>query len=653
MLYAAGRYNLNYDIAAMLLNVCILIFFIAKKKIRDRRAWLFITLEIILFVSAAGELGTALIRNGTVAATPFQKTVVTIIAHYFHNSVGFVLLLYLFEILGRLRTMHRFQYVLLSIPQVVLTVFIFVPPLRRQIFYYEPDGNYYHGPLYVAFYCSLIIVYLIIGIVNLARHKKTLVRKDMYYCLFATVVFIAAMFTERISKYMRCCVFIQSLCMLAVYVTIENDDETFDYETGLMSRFSLWKEARLLFDTNHTSYIISVRLQDNDYYDVMLGPDITHGISKLISDWLARLMTDRIRAYHTNRGTFAIEIFNSTKEEAVSLAEKISDRFKEIWLYKNTPVSYTAQVIIGCIPEVITNQDQLISFVDNGYDVTLPLDRVLFADDLMKSEVRKADVERALHRAIDAKSFKVFYQPIYDTEAGKIRSCEALVRMIDDELGFVSPEEFIKVAEQTGLISQIGEMVFEKVCKFLHDEKPQQYGLDFIEVNLSTIQCMDEKLPYRFAEIMKKYDVKPSQLDMEITESAVVNDENMMVKVLNRLKDMGFSFALDDFGTGNANYSYITRYPFRLIKIDKSFLWGADKNEKNAIILKNMGDLISQLDRLAVVEGVETVEHKEKLISYGIRYLQGYYFSKPVPPDEFLAYIKEFNTQISDSEKSS
>ena len=112
---------------------------------------------------------------------------------------------------------------------------------------------------------------------------------------------------------------------------------------------------------------------------------------------------------------------------------------------------------------MIKTQDQLITFVDNGFDVSLPADQVLFADELMKSEVRKADVERALHRALDNQSFKVYYQPIYDTEEGKIRSCEALVRMIDDELGFVSPEEFIKVAEQTGLVSQIGEIVFEKV----------------------------------------------------------------------------------------------------------------------------------------------------------------------------------------------
>ncbi|MDD6551596.1 MAG: EAL domain-containing protein, partial [Lachnospiraceae bacterium] len=208
--------------------------------------------------------------------------------------------------------------------------------------------------------------------------------------------------------------------------------------------------------------------------------------------------------------------------------------------------------------------------------------------------------------------------------------------------------EFIKVAEQTGLVSQIGEIVFEKVCRYLHDVKPQQYGLEFVEVNLSTVQCMDTNLPDRFAEIMQKYGVTADQIDLEITESAVVNDENTMIHVLNRLTDMGFSFALDDFGTGNANYSYIIKYPFRLIKIDKSFLWGSEKNAENAIILKNMVGMISDLDRLAVVEGVETVEQKEKMIINGVRYLQGYYYSKPVPEADFTDYVKNFNDGASE-----
>ena len=133
------------------------------------------------------------------------------------------------------------------------------------------------------------------------------------------------------------------------------------------------------------------------------------------------------------------------------------------------------------------------------------------------------------------------------------------------------------------------------------------------------------------------------EINLEITESAVVGSESTMQDVLHRLHDMGLAFALDDFGTGNANYSYIMNYPFRIIKVDKSFLWNSFKSHDNEVIFDNMISLIRGLRREAVVEGVETEDQKDRLVKDGVRYLQGYFYSKPVPEDEFLNYVKQFN----------
>jgi EAL domain-containing protein (putative c-di-GMP-specific phosphodiesterase class I) len=143
----------------------------------------------------------------------------------------------------------------------------------------------------------------------------------------------------------------------------------------------------------------------------------------------------------------------------------------------------------------------------------------------------------------------MYYQPIYDTRAGKLRSCEALVRMTDPELGPVSPEEFIKVAERTGTISTIGAIVFEKVCAFIADKQPSRYGVDFVEVNVSPIQCMDQNLVSEFQAIMKRYRVQAEQIVLEITESAVIRSKGRVSGIIKGLYDAGFRFALDDFGT--------------------------------------------------------------------------------------------------------
>lgn len=328
------------------------------------------------------------------------------------------------------------------------------------------------------------------------------------------------------------------------------------------------------------------------------------------------------------------------------MAEKLRERFAQPWQYAETDASITipAQIWISSIPDRISSEEQLFVFVTSAFSDALPKDRIFVADE-MKEEKRRIDVDVAIRRAPAENSFEVYYQPIYDTREGKIRSCEALVRMHDKELGWVSPEEFIKIAEQTGTVSQIGAAVFEKVCQFLAEKSPSQYGLSYVEVNLSTIQCMDEDLVEEFRSIMQRYGVSPEEIVLEITESAVIHNEDRMQKIVHRLRDAGFAFALDDFGTGRANYGYVMNFPFRIIKVDKSFLWEADKSEANTIILKSMLQLIRDLHLETVVEGVETKKQRDMLAEAGVTYLQGYYYSKPVPEDVFLEYLRTFKEE--------
>ena len=154
---------------------------------------------------------------------------------------------------------------------------------------------------------------------------------------------------------------------------------------------------------------------------------------------------------------------------------------------------------------------------------------------------------------------------------------------------------------------------------------------------------MDTDLPDRFAEILKHYGVSTNQINLEITESAVISSESTMDKVLNRLLQMGFSFSLDDFGTGSSNYSYIMKYPFSIIKVDRSVLWNSFRNHDNEVLFNNMIELIHGLRKEAVVEGVETENQRNRLIKAGVRYLQGYFYSKPVPEEAFLDYVRRFN----------
>ena len=211
------------------------------------------------------------------------------------------------------------------------------------------------------------------------------------------------------------------------------------------------------------------------------------------------------------------------------------------------------------------------------------------------------------------------------------------------ELGFISPEEFIPISEKTGDIIEIGEFVFEEVCKMFSEQNIKQYGVDFIEVNLSTVQCMQKNLAKRFKEILDKHNVSATSINLEITESAAANSPEMFLNTMSELKDLGFTFSMDDYGTGYSNLSHMYDTDFDIIKLDKSILWNSYKSKKADIILQNTVKMIKEMEHNIVIEGVETEEQKEYVSSLGCDYCQGYYFSKPVDKNEFIEYCKKYN----------
>lgn len=645
MIYPTHRYNLNFDVCALCLSVFLFALYIAKgRSLKERRVTLFLLLAACVGFSAGDELFTSLYRNGAMEMPHLTVTALTAATHLFHNSIAYILALYEIELLGISKGFSKIRYFLFSLPEIFLGVMILVPPLRSRFLFYYDDAGVYHGihpGMYLVYY-SVICVYALYCLSMLIRHRRVLTRREYILMLLIYAGFAASVIPAFISRYLRSTIFLQSLLVLGIYMVIENDAEAYDADTGLRSRFALWKETRGLFTAGYSSYVISVKVRDVDYYGINLGYRTMAALYRAVGTELRKLVTDKIHIYRTGTGSIAAALFNSYPEDAESFANLLMHRFEKAWMAGDTPVFLAVQVWISSIPDRIAKEEQLNAFIDSRYDENIPEGQLYYADE-MKSAQRIAAVEIALKRALSADTLKVYYQPIYDTATGRVHSAEALSRMIDEELGFVSPEEFIHVAEQTGMIRELGEKVFEKVCAFLAQSDAVKLGLDFVEVNLSTVQCMDPDLADRFVAITRKYHVSPSAISLEITESSVVHDERKMAETISRLAAAGFTFALDDFGTGNANYTYVMKYPFSLIKIDKSFLWNAEKSGDAKAILLNMLELVKGIGRKAVVEGVETEAQRDFLIDQGVSYLQGYYYSKPVPQDQFLDFIGSFN----------
>ena len=212
----------------------------------------------------------------------------------------------------------------------------------------------------------------------------------------------------------------------------------------------------------------------------------------------------------------------------------------------------------------------------------------------------------------------------------------------DEKDGFISPEIFIPAAEKSGAIHKIGEFVLEEVCRFIGSDEFKKLGLSYIEVNLSVSQCMQHGLSEKILGIMNKYGVSPEQINLEITETAASFDQSVMTENLAELSSAGISFSLDDYGTGYSNMYRIAALPLKIVKLDKSFV--NNQTSKMWTILQNTVKMIKDLDMEIVVEGIETKDMVKKFSDLRCDYIQGYYYSKPVPQDEFVKFVSERNS---------
>jgi EAL domain-containing protein (putative c-di-GMP-specific phosphodiesterase class I) len=250
-------------------------------------------------------------------------------------------------------------------------------------------------------------------------------------------------------------------------------------------------------------------------------------------------------------------------------------------------------------------------------------------------------LEKHLRTALDNNEFVLHYQPQLDIATNKVSGLEALIRWNSPELGFVSPLKFISIAEDTHLIIPIGEWVLKNACLFLKKLHQQGYSDMLMSVNISMLQLIQDDFANKVMEILDELKLDPKYLELEITESILMESYEAIAEKLKLLKGKGVRIALDDFGKGYSSLNYLKQLPISTLKIDKSFVDTISADDKN----KSLTDLIVTIGitmgLCVVAEGVETQEQLDYLVEHKCSKIQGYFFSRPVPDEAVVDAIKE------------
>jgi EAL domain-containing protein (putative c-di-GMP-specific phosphodiesterase class I) len=423
------------------------------------------------------------------------------------------------------------------------------------------------------------------------------------------------------------------MAILVIFLSFQNPD-LFLNEHGYV--FNLTAFRALLLERNRKKrpcrLISFVVLNYNEHREIFGGQQMDEAMTK-INRYLAETFPNYCSFYLRN-GCYAIT--GSDRMNIDEVCRTLEKRFTDTWktmageLLLN--ISFLrADTEVHDFPVERLINTLLISLDEAGQKSGDEGDLIL--SDSMQAISERLNIRRCLEQALEQNTLEVFLQPIVDSATGKRIAAEALVRLRDDNGGIIRPDLFITLAEQEGFIIKLGEQVLSKVCEFIRDHDLDEMGIRWINVNLSPNQFMSRNVPERFESILKEYGVSPDRIHLELTEQSMI-DFSLMQDQIRGLHETGFKFALDDYGSGYSNLTRVRQYPFCNIKIDMEVVWNYCRDRDP--LLPALLQAFKQMSFSITAEGIETAEMADALREIGCDYFQGYYFSRPVPMDEFL-----------------
>ncbi|WP_394219448.1 EAL domain-containing protein [Halobacillus trueperi] len=340
---------------------------------------------------------------------------------------------------------------------------------------------------------------------------------------------------------------------------------------------------------------------------------------------------------------FIIVLPDTSVGGAKSIAESIIEEIAAPFKIEDRDLYISGSIGISLYPEDGTTPDLLIKRADTSmYQAKQDGggQYCFYTEEMDQHITRKLQLENGLRKAIEQEGIEVYYQPQVDVRSGEIIGFEALARWNHPEFGFIRPDEFIPLAEETKLIVPLGEKILLEACRQYQQWMDEGHDLERISVNLSAIQFMDPTVVSTVESVLKQTKVAPAHLEIELTES-IVQDSTQALPVMNRLKKMGIQLALDDFGTGFSSLSYLKDFPLDTLKVDRSFIQTIHENEKDRAVVDTVIQLADRLGLSVIAEGVETEVQLDYLRSRGCAEYQGYVFSKPLSKTEASALLTQ------------
>lgn len=622
-------WNTDFVFPSLLVLAVLLVFYFFRPRLPNRLNKAFLMLVIADIVTILTDI------LATKADDHYQSLPVPL--------VSFLNLLYFAAFIVRSLAFFQLTTVLLKLDHsgywaskyliylvfLISEVIVLSSPLTGAVYSVDSEG-YHRGPLYAVLMVNSFF-YLTMGILLLVRFRRRIRRSTFISALAYHLILIVGN-TARIMfpQYLIMNVFCL-LAILVIFLSFQNPDL---YITDRGPAFNTRAFTEWLNDPLHRKdkRILGFAIRNyNDERSVYGGTQMDQGLNLIILYLVKKF--PQFLVFYLRGGNFALAGAEAADWEEIRRV--ISERFRSPWQAEGAELYLNATYVEIGLSGRTEPSDRIVNTLIYALDKaggSNDIEQTLMTEETLEEINRQIEVKRWLDKALENDAVEVFLQPIVESRTMQAVAAEALARIRDDNGNLISPGLFIPVAEKNGRINLLGEQVLRKVCAFISEHSLKDAGVRWINVNLSPIQCMHSNLPRLFSSILKEYGVPAAQIHLEITEESMINYVKQEQQIQDLL-DCGFQISLDDYGSGFSNLHQVKKYAFSNIKLDMNIVW--DYIRDRDALLPALVQAFGQMGFSITAEGIETREMADAMAGIGCDYLQGYYFSKPLPMDGF------------------
>ncbi len=641
----------QFDICAFLV-LCIIIFsLIVRKLIKGRANKMFLVLVVVTLGCTIADMVSVAPMSSMGGVGPEVRIAASYVYYIVHASILPVYSIFIGLVSGTWYVYMRDNLkvkLMFSMPYALNILLVLINPFNHWIMRF-PGGNYRRGPHVWIIYC-IAFFYMLNTFVYLVRHKETIDRSRMIaftsiYPITLVSTVVQFFFPEYLIE-----MFALTTSLLILLFFVIKPEESFDATSGARNITAFKNDTKKLYFEGNAGSVLLVKVKNDNSLVTLYGLNAHQTVVRKAVARMERVFAEYTmksyiyNIYYLSYGMFAILM--TGKYDPDKLCDDIEKALAKPIRLGDIGFCFENSLCLLDVPKDIPTHEELMSFVDTYDKSEVESGSIIYSNLGEQDKIRfKFDIDKYIERGFANDNFKVYFQPIYSIKQKRFISAEALLRLIDDEIGFISPALFIPAAEKSGAIYQIGDFVIDSVFRFIRDHDLEKLGLEYIEINISTMQCMKEDFVDNVKKKMREYGISNKSFNFEITETASDFLQDVLSRTVTKLHKAGIEFAIDDYGTGYSNLHRILQEPIKIIKLDKSLADDLANVRTKAVLMSTM-QMINAIGAESVIEGVETKETADWFIANRCDYIQGYYYARPMPEDDFVDFIQANNAAV-------